>query len=56
MIGDGWNTSCLQAVEHARILDADRHRMPGEPFRIGDNEAIGGVAEGIPKRLDFRLR
>ena len=30
--------------------------MPGEPFRIGDNEAIGGVAEGIPKRLDFRLR
>ena len=55
MVGDGGDTPSFQAVEHARIFNADRHRVAGESFRIGDDQFIGGIAKGISQGLDFGL-
>ena len=55
VIGDGWDAAGLQAVEHAGVFDANRHRMAGEPLGVGHHEFVGGIAEGVAQGLDLGL-
>ena len=55
VVGDGWNSSGLQAVKHAGIFDTDGHRVTGEALGVGNHELVGRIAKGVAKRLDLRL-
>ena len=55
VVGDGRESTVMQAVNHAGVLDADPHRMPGEPLRVGDEDAVRARAEGTPQGHDLGL-
>ncbi len=55
MVRNGWNTTREQAIEHACVLNTNRHGMAGEPFGIGDHQFVGGVSKCIPQGFDFGL-
>ena len=45
----------MEAMDHARIFDADAHRMPREALGVGNQDLVRAFAEGCSERFDLRL-
>ena len=47
------NDPRLQRLDGDDVLDADAHRVAGEPLGVGDDDLIGRVAEDPAQRVDL---
>ena len=45
----------MQAMNHARIFNADAHRMPRKALGVGNEDLIRAFAKGCSERSDLRL-
>ena len=52
-VGHGRDDAVLQNLDGDHVLDADAHRMPGEALGVGDDNAVGGFAEGVAQGGDL---
>ena len=52
-VGHGRDNAVLQNLDRDHVLDADAHRVAGEALGIGDDDAVGRLAEGVAQGHDF---
>ena len=45
----------MEAMNHARIFNADAHRMPREALGVGNQDLVRAFAKGRSERFDLRL-
>ena len=51
-----WNEARLERLDRHDVLDANAHRMAGEPLGVGDQHPLRGVAEDPAQRVDLGRR
>ena len=55
VVRDGWEAAVMETMNHARIFDADAHRMPSEALGVGNQDLVRAFAKGRSERFDLRL-
>ncbi len=49
-VGHGRHDAVFQNLDCDHVFDADAHRVAGEALGVGDDQVVGGMAEGMAQR------